>query len=461
MRRAPDQLSLPRLFIVALAASGIACDACGGAKNDPKLNPTATASATASAAPSSAVLADAGDDAAPDAEVALAPPPLRGMSFDAQARTLFRVAACGNDDPIPATFDKDMVDAHCKELQAAYEGFKKDWMDVAMPFLARIVPADSPKTVVYPFGGGDLLGGLATYPNGTEYTTISLETASDIRKIDQAKKPELKPELARYRAVLGKYFAKAHSRTDNLDIGTKSILPGEIVFDLVALALHGYEPIALRYFSFEPDGSLKYVEQADVDAADAAVKAHKKKPEDFDGTLFANMELHFRKKGDAKAPIKILRHVAQNLDDDHLKADGRVVKHLEGKGPKVATMTKAASHLLWSDAFSIIRNYLATHTDFMISDSTGFPPAYAKKMGFVQDTYGSYTYSEPFGLVDNKNMDDLRKLFLQNPHTDLSFRYGYPDDDHKGGHHGHILVSRKPKPGEVGAAGDAGADSGK
>lgn len=400
---------------------------------------------------------DAGEPA--DAEAALAPPPLPGANFDTQVRTLFRVAACGGDDPVPAAFDKAAIDAHCKELLLAYEGFRKDWMDVAMPFLARLVPTDSPKTVVYPFGGGDLLGGIATYPNGTDYTTISLETASDIRRIDQAKASALKPELARYRAVLGKYFAKAHSRTDNLDIGTKSILPGEIVFDLVALALHGYEPVAMRYFTFEPDGSVKYVTQADVDAADLAVKQTKKTAEDLDNGIFANMELHFRKKGDPKAPIKVLRHVAQNLDDNHLKIDGRVVKYLEGKGPKVATMTKAASHLLWSDSFSIIRGYLATHTDFMISDSTGFSPAFAKKAGFVQDTYGSYTYSEPFGLVDNKSMDDLRKLFLANPHTDVPFRYGYPDDDHKGGHHGHILVSRKAKPGE-GTTTDGGADSG-
>ena len=459
MRRTPR---LVHFLVVAIAVSGFACGACGGTKNAPKTDATSTPSASASVTPSAQASAAAEDAGALDAEVAYVPPPLHGASFDAQVKTLFRVAACGSDEPVPSGFDKAAIDAHCKELLAAYEGFKKDWMEVAEPYLAKLVPADSPKQVVYPFGGGDLLGALATYPNGTEYTTISLETASDIRKIDQAKPAPLKPELARYRAVLGKYFTRAHSRTDNLDIGTKSILPGEIVFDLVALALHGYEPVALRYFRFEPDGSLKYVEQADVDAADAQVKAGKKKPEDLDSTLFSNMELHFRKKGDPKAPIKLLRHVAQNLDDDHLKIDGRVIKHLEAKEPKVATMTKAASHLLWSDAFSIIRNYLATHTDFMISDSTGFPPAYAKKMGFVQDTYGSYTYSEPFGLVDNKNMEDLRKLFLANPHTDLSFRYGYPDDDHKGGHHGHILVSRKPKPGEgAGAGADAGTDSGK
>lgn len=429
--------------------------ACGITKSAPKIDGTAppvsaTVVASASAEPQDAQAPVAVVDAGP-------PAPLVGANFAAQAKTLFRVGACGNDEAVPAPFDKAAVDAYCKDLLAAYATYKKDWIDVAMPFIAKLVPADVPATVVYPFGGGDTLGAMATYPNATEYTTISLESAADIRKIDNVPQRQLKPELARYLLVLSKYFEKAHSRTDNLDIGTKSVLPGEILFDLVALAIHGYEPVALRYFRFEPDGKIKYVEQAEIDAADAAVKAGKKKREDVDALLFDNMELLFHKKGDDKAPLKTLRHVAWNLDDDHLKPDPRLVRHLEGKG-KVAAMTKAASHLLWSDSFSIIRNYLATHTDWMISDSTGFTPTYAKKMGFVQDTYGSFTWPEPFGLVDNKNADDLRKLFLANPHTDLTFRYGYPDNDHKGGHHGHIVVTRKPKAGDVAAVTDAGAD---
>lgn len=427
--------------------------ACGITKTAPKTDgtaapPSATASASAAAEP---------EDAQAAAVVDAGPPaPLAGANFAAQARTLFRVGACGSDEPVPAPFDKVAVDAYCKDLLAAYATYKKDWIDVAMPFLAKLVPASVPTAVVYPFGGGDAMGALATYPGASEYTTISLEAAADIRKIDTATPKQLRSELGRYLMVLSKYFEKAHSRTDNLGIGTHSVLPGEILFDLVALAVHGYEPVALRYFHFEPDGSIVYLEQAEIDAGDAAVKAGKKTREDVDAHLFRNMELLFRKKGDDKAPLKTLRHVAWNLDDDHLKVDPRLVKHLEAKG-KVAAMTKAASHLLWSDSFSIIRTYLATHTDWMISDSTGFPPAYAKKMGFVQDTYGSFTWPEPFGLVDNKNADDLRKLFLANPHTELPFRYGYPDNDHKGGHHGHIVVTRKPNVGEVSPATDAGA----
>ena len=41
-------------------------------------------------------------------------------------------------------------------------------------------------------------------------------------------------------------------------------------------------------------------------------EAGKKKREDVDAQLFNNMELLFRKKGDDKAPLKTLRHVAWN-----------------------------------------------------------------------------------------------------------------------------------------------------
>jgi len=420
----------PVLFALALLFAG--CSNSKSSTNPPEAATTATPPVASSSAPEvDAAVAEV--DAAPPSEV------LAGADFAAQAKALFRVAACGGDAPLPDGFDATVVDAHCKEMQSMIADYKKSWIDVAMPFIAKLVPASTPKTVVYPFGGGDLLGALATYPNGTDFTTISLEIAADVRKVDAVPKARLQGELARYRLVLGKLFEKAHSRTDNLDIGSKSVLPGEIVFDLVAMVVHGFEPTSLRYFKFNDDGTLHYFEQSEIDAADAAVKSGKKQRAEIDDAFFSNMELRFKKKG-ATEPARILRHVAFNLDDNHLKANPRLIKFLDTRGAKVATMTKAASHLLWSDDFSIIRNWLATHTDWMISDSTGFTPAYAKKMGFVQDTYGTYTWPEPFGTVDVKSATDLKNLFLSNPHTDITFRYGYPDKDH----HGHIVVTRKP-----------------
>ncbi len=404
-------------------------------------NTKSTTKSSVEAASTTPPITSASAQADLDAAVEAATPPpevLAGADYAPEAKALFRIAACGaTDTAVPSAFEASVVDPHCKELATMIAEYKKTWVDIAMPFIAKLVPATVPKTVVYPFGGGDLLGALATYPALTELTTVSLEIAADVRKVDVVPKGRLAPELARYRIVLGKLFEKAHSRTDNLDIGSKSVLPGEIVFDLVAMVVHGFEPTSLRYFKFNDDGSLHYFEQNEIDAADNAVKSGKKQRGEIDDAYFSNMELRFRKIGEQQT--RIIRHVAFNLDDNHMKANGRLLKYFEAKG-KISAMTKAASHLLWSDDFSIIRNYLATHTDWMISDSTGFTPTYAKKMGFVQDTYGTYTWPEPFGTVDAKNATDLKNLFTTNPHTDLSFRYGYPDKDH----HGHIVVTRKP-----------------
>ena len=147
-------------------------------------------------------------------------------------------------------------------------------------------------------------------------------------------------------------------------------------------------------------------------------------------------EIRFKKPGDSQ--VRIFRHVAYDLADGNLKRLPQLMKHLDTK-PKVSAMTKAASHLLWDDAnFSVIRDWLMTHTDWMISDTTGVPPRIAKKNGFEQDFYGQYEWPEPFGTVNNKDATDFHEKFKGA--TPITFRYGYPDNKS----HGHIVVTHKP-----------------
>lgn len=382
---------------------------------------------------------DAGGVAADAGPAVDASPPLAGIDLEPQAVALFRVAACGSDDALPDRFDPKMIEAHCKDLRSKYDEYKTQWMRVAMPYIAALVPKGLPPEIVYPFGGGDLMTALGTFPDAPVYTTISLEIAGDVRKIDTISMKKLENELSLNRLHLGKLFEKVHSRTVNLDLESKSDLPGEIVFSMVGLALYGYEPVSLRYFKPNADGTLHYLEASEIEAAEKEGAAKKKSPTDVEGGIFGDMELQFRKKGDPKAPLKTLRHVAFNLDDKHMRADGSLLKHLDAKG-KVTAMTKAASHFLWSDDFSLIRQYLLDHMVWMISDSTGIPPRYANKAGFIQDTYGIMEWPAAFGPVDNRNAEDLRKLFKSNPQKDLPFRYGYPDRDH----HGHMMITRLP-----------------
>jgi hypothetical protein len=361
----------------------------------------------------------------------------QGADFGAQAKLLFRIGACGGNDPLPATVDAKMVDAHCKELAAKKDRYKTRWIDVAAPYLAKIVPAGLPDKLVYPFGGGDLLTALATFPNAKEITTLSLELAGDVRRVETLTKPQLAAALATNRQNIGRLFAVAHSKTTNLTIVTKGDLPGQILFALTALALHGYEPLSLRYFKISPNGDLVYLSQAELDGAMAeAGKLKGAARLKAEQEIFKNLELTFRKLGDATAPVKTFRHISANLDDDHVKADPGPLKHLEQKG-KVAAMTKAASYLLWWGNFSLIRQYLLDHMVWMISDSTGIPPRYAEPAGFEQVTYGKF--NGPFLPAGMGEGNAFKKLWSTNPQVALPFRYGYPDNSRNA----HMMVTRK------------------
>ena len=104
-------------------------------------------------------------------------------------------------------------------------------------------------------------------------------------------------------------------------------------------------------------------------------------------------------------------------------------------------MTKAASHLLWSDDFSRIRSYLVDHLVWMISDSTGIPPRIARAAGLVEETYGMFDAPARYGRVDARDAADLHALFVQRREQPLPFLFEYPDRDH----HGHIVVIRRPQ----------------
>lgn len=342
-------------------------------------------------------------------------PPTLADDFVAQARTLARVAACGTDDrELPSRFDAKVVEDHCNALRSEYAHYRRHWLDVAAPLLASIVPKDLPPVVVYPFGGGDVLSALATFPNAAEFLTMSLEAAGDVRAIDSLDASELGDALLPVRQLVAKHLLVSFLSTKNLDLLAHGALPGELVLTLVALTIHGYEPVSLRYFDLQADGTLRYA-----------------------STDTRNVDLRFRASGGAGA-AKVLLHLAVNLDDAHLAKNKGLVALLESKG-RFAAMTKAGSHLLWMDSFSTLRRLLLDRMEWMISDTTGIPPRFARAAGFVQDAYGTYDGPDPYGPSAGRDVEDFSELFRRAPTRPLPFWYGYPDKDH----HGLLVVTRR------------------
>ena len=349
-----------------------------------------------------------------------------GADFIADAKLFYRVVACGGTDPLPAGIDTATVDAHCAEMAKRYQHYSEKYAAAARAFFQPLRPAGLPTTVVYPFGGGDLGSALITFPDAREITTISLEHAGDPTRLAKLDKKQLRAALAAYRDAIEGLLALHDSTSENMRKLERGGIPGQLSFHITGMTALGYEPVALKFFTLNPDGTVHALTTAEVDAL-APKKAKKVKggwvDTDF-SEAFNHMELTFRKAGDPKAPLIVHRHVAANLANKAFK-DSPLHKHLLAKG-KVAAMTKAASYLLWSDSFSEIRDFLLANMVWMASDSTGISPRFAKKAGFTQVTYGSFT--GPFlEEADKSTGEAMAKLWSAQPRRRLPFRYGYPD----------------------------------
>lgn len=337
------------------------------------------------------------------------------LELGPEVRALYDVVSCQTD----AGAD------YCKKQQPRFKRFKEHWGTKAYEFLSSIEPEELPPELVYPFGGGDLMMALATFPNAQVITTLSLELAGDPRRLQGLDDKKLARSLDGILEASGSTLTANDSKSVNLSKIQQGDLPGQLSMHLMGLWLNGQVPVSARFFRIEPDGTLHYFSKDEVDALEGKTAAQLKAnwhPPDF-SPAFANVELGFVPIGDEHANPRIFRHIGANLSNDGLGAAPGVLKHLESKGT-VTAMTKAASYLLWREDFGAIRNYLTSHARFMISDSTGVLPRFWPK-GCVAKTYGAFdvTFLRTWAVLQT----ELQKEFATQPKRALPMRFGYPD----------------------------------
>lgn len=361
--------------------------------------------------------------------------------FIAEARALMRVVACRESEPLPEGVDAKTVERHCREFAPKLAVYRKNYVEKAQKFLSALRTPDLPRTVVYPFGGGDLLSALTTYPEAEKIVTMSLERGGDPRGLAGLSQKRLAEILGKMRRGAWGLLRADNSTSESL-INLEGLeLPGELCFFLMALAVHDLELVHLRYFAIEPDGRLHYFSRKDLaELADRKATRLHAKWKNYKGSVaFSNLELGFRRKDDPPDKVRVHQHIGANLKDDFLRTDPSLLRYLETLGP-VSAMTKAASYCLANPAFSMIRDYLLEHMAILISDSTGIPPRYYKKQPFTLEAFGDFEFSL-LKLRPELN-EELKRFFRRQKRKPLPFRYGYPD----GRGVFHMMVARRNAP---------------
>jgi hypothetical protein len=372
-------------------------------------------------------------------------PPAQGADFSRDVQLLYQVVACGADGALPTALEKGdaakdgklkaTIGEHCSSLRPYIDKFRSAYFDKARAWFVEHEPKDLPKTVVYPFGGGDLITALVAFPNATEITTISLELAGDPRHLVELEPAALKDSLYGFRRDIGPMINGDLNSSVNLSDQQRNALAAQLSSHLLGLVTGGYELVGARYFRLNDDGTIHYIQQADIDADTKKAKSLRgnwKTPAFAES--FANVEVQYRKPGDST--IRVHRHIAWNLDNAHLKSQPALLKHLEAKG-KVAVLVKGAHYLLWTGDFEAMRKYILDHLAWMVSDSTGVPPTYAEPAGMVQEAYGHFSQPLLDNVVGRREDFAMRKLWTT-PKGPVGFRFGYLD--HTG--QSHVLITR-------------------
>ncbi len=387
------------------------------------------------------------------------PPNAGGLDFIDDAKLLYRVAACGGTDAVDAKVQK-IVDKHCKAIGERLADFREQYFEKAREWFTTNVPATAPRTVVYPFGGGDLLSALVAFPDATEITTISLELGGDPRRLRTLTPKALEISLSGLRAEIGGLISVGSNTTENLSEGQHNELPAQVSSFLLGLVAGGYEPVSMRFFKIDDAGNIVYLEKADIEAMDAEAAAKLKKVKKArakaieEGNVvgenaqpkhdwqspnfslaFSNVEIQYRKVGETA--VRVHRHIGWNLGDAWLKTHPQLIRHLEKKGD-VTMLVKGASYLLWRPQFSKVRGYILDNLAWMLSDSTGVPPAYARPAGMVQETFGHYTGAFLEDARTTKHDAAFIELWKKQKRKKLGFRFGYVDMDKQA----HLVITR-------------------
>ncbi|MGV3621432.1 MAG: hypothetical protein ACO1OB_11480 [Archangium sp.] len=348
--------------------------------------------------------------------------------FIDDVRPLFRTVSC--QDQAPGAV------AYCATQKPRFEKYREKWGVTARTFLTPLLPANRAKEVVYPFGGGDVMSALQVFPDAPVVTTLSLELAGDPRRLARlTDAAALTKSLAAISNASASTLMSNDSLSKNLSATQRGELPGQLSMHLMGIAMAGGEPVSVRYFRIEDDGSLHYFSAEEIALLDGTTATQLKgswKPPDF-SPAFANVEVQFVPAGQPNATRRIHRHIAANLANDSLPAG--LLPHLKSKG-RVTSMTKAASYLLWREAFSNVRDWLLESSDVMVSDSTGIPPRHWLARGCTVEAYGKFEKSflgtwEPY-------QEELRKVFATA--GKLPMRFGYPDGSEK--KMNHLLIAK-------------------
>jgi len=275
--------------------------------------------------------------------------------------------------------------AHHHEMSAiwAFSTLRLDLMrSWAQSELAPVVGSGG--SVLYPFGGPDLLHVTTLFPQARTYALMGLESVGDVPALESMPSGEVLAVLTAFR----------QATRDSLQNGY--FITQDMRSDLQRSALRGVTPILL---------STVVLTGGRVESVNG-----------FSAGGKPGVEMCF---SDTAGVSHRVCYVEGDLSNAGFSSGYR--QWLAGLGGTV-TYFKAASYLMHDNAFARSREFFLTQARVILQDDSGIP-----LRCFTQDWtlrfFGNYDH--PLNLFSKYQQDDLRRAYATQPTSPLPFGTGY------------------------------------
>ncbi len=275
---------------------------------------------------------------------------------------------------------------------------------------AKLEKENEPKTLIYPFAGGDFYYSHLFFPKQDTIIMVGLEPAGylfDVENSDSLK-------LAKYLNNLEQSLYFPHKlgffRTLSMEVDfTKGYLNGTIHTCLYYMSKFGYQITYIKAFDIDENGNpTKEIE--------VGTTAHKRQA----------IRIGFQDKNGTGA-VKELIYISGDLSDKGLLASatkkGNGLYTFLNNRKQIVSFFKAASYLMHNDYFSKIRGIMTKNSKRILQDDSGVPFSILKSTGFNVTVYGEYTRT--IQLFRTRVQPDMKAEYAAKKPAKLPYNIGY------------------------------------
>ncbi len=260
-----------------------------------------------------------------------------------------------------------------------------------------------PETLLYLFGGPDLLWVSTIFPGATNYVLAGLEPAGQMPPLADMPPPILDQSLGNLRFALRSILDKGFFETK------------EMREDFKLAGVYGVAPV-LMFFLARTGQEVMDGQLIALDSAGNPVAVR-------DPAQATGVRILFRARG--TSPLQTVYYFRTDLSDAGLRKDRRFLDFCARFGP-AGSYLKAASYLMHSPGFSMSRDFLLTQSRFVLQDDSGIPFTAFDRTGWDIHLFGGYRPMPAFEKYFQPDLAAAMRAALARP---LPFGTGYRQDD--------------------------------